>query len=189
MLRLSEKDIVALCRVCVTARWSIFYFGARNSKSLQMQEKIAQLRLREESQQFKMQTFVTWKETKAHISKYTNKGAYPGQGISNYNNGTTLLRSVDNTHYYDDVLENPDLVEYTLFGTSGNQNKDEPRYNYKFLNEERKIYLYRVKKENKETTWVWYGEYKLLPGIEELQHPGADGIMRRIYRVKLQRIG
>ena len=135
-----------------------------------------------------MQTFVAWKDAKEYIAKFTKKGAYPGQGISNYANGITLLRSVDDTYYYKDELENPDLVIYTLFGTSGDQNKDEARYNHKLLNEQRKIYLYRVQKESKNTKWVWYGEYSLVPGLEEVQHPGADGLMRRIYRVRLQRI-
>ncbi len=135
-----------------------------------------------------METFTTWAEAKRHIAQFTGKGAYPGQGISNYNNGKTLLRSVDDTYYYLDDLEDHETVKYTLFGKSGNQNKDEARYNWKFLNEEREIYLYRVSKDGKDTTWAWYGRYELLPGLEELQHVGEDGVTRKIYRATLQRV-
>ena len=114
-------------------------------------------------------TFEKWNGTggmKEYIINQTGCKPYSGAGI-NYRaeQKTTLLRSVDDTYYYDDDLKDPDLVEYTLFGQEGDQYQDEKRFNEPLLNPDktRHIYLYRVKPE----MYIWYGKYEIVDKYEK----------------------
>ena len=81
------------------------------------------------------------------IIEQTGCKPFNGAGI-NYRKikKTTILKSVDNTYYYDDNLADPNNVEYTIFGHDGDQNEAEARFNEPLLNPEKTehIYLYRV---------------------------------------------
>ena len=56
---------------------------------------------------------------------------------------TTLLRSVDDTYYYDDDMNDINNPKYTLFGHNGDQNENEKKFNEPLLNKNKtKIYIY-----------------------------------------------
>jgi len=56
-----------------------------------------------------------------------------------------VLRSIYNTKYYNDNLNDINEVKYTLYGKKDNKDENEERYNYPLLNITEHIYLYRVK--------------------------------------------
>lgn len=138
--------------------------------------------------------FKTFTELIDHCVALTNVKPYAGHGIHiNKQHKTAILRSVDNTSYYDDDLSNPILPLYTLFGHNGDQSIDEKRYNKKLLDPTvvEHIYLYRVQitdKSGKNKRWIWYGKYKIIGTVSKL-HPGKDGSTRTIILVKLARVG
>ena len=102
---------------------------------------------------------------------------------------TTILRSVDDTYYYDNNLSDPNNVEYTLFGHNGDQDEDEKRFNEPLLNNRKtkNIYLYRVRKNTKKDKYIWYGEYEIV-GKKSKLHIGKDNIMRNIIILSLKKI-
>jgi hypothetical protein len=59
---------------------------------------------------------------------------------------TTILRSVDNTYYYDDDFSDIHNIKYTLFGHNGDQNASEKKFNEPLLNQHKTqhVYVYRV---------------------------------------------
>ena len=132
-----------------------------------------------------LEDFTKWKDLQEHAKQFTEgKSLYSGQGIYHFTNNTTILKSVDNTYYYDDNLENPEKIQYTLFGNNGDQSLTELRFNWKLLNEERKIYVFRVSKKS----WIWYGEYTIdLKSIQEKQHIDINNKLRKIYILTLHR--
>ena len=102
---------------------------------------------------------------------------------------TTILKSVDNTYFYDDNLSDPNNVEYTLFGHDGDQSEAEARFNEPLLNPEKSehIYLYRVSPLGKGQEYLWYGKYKIV-GQTTKAHQGKDHIMRNIIVLSLRKI-
>ena len=109
---------------------------------------------------------------------------YSGEGIGfRKDKDTCILRSVDNTYYYCDNLDNKDLVEYTLFGHNGDQDINQTRYNKPLLNCSN-IYLYR---SCGKSLWIWYGKYKIINWVEK-QHIGKDGIERMVVILKMKKI-
>ena len=65
----------------------------------------------------------------------TKEIPFSGSGINiRYNSKTAILRSVDDTLYYDDNLSNVEYPKYTLFGHNGDQNENEKRFNEPLLN-------------------------------------------------------
>ena len=120
------------------------------------------------------------------IIKKTGCKPFSGAGI-NYRKTekTTILRSVDNTFYYDDNLDDSNNVKYTLFGQIGNQDKKEKRFNEPLLNPEKTkyIYLYRVTC-NKKNKYIWYGKYKIKK-INEKKHIDKENNDRIIYVLSL----
>jgi hypothetical protein len=100
------------------------------------------------------------------IIKKTGCKPFSGCGITpRISKNTTILRSVDNTYYYDDNLTDIDNIKYTLFGQNGDQDESEKRFNEKLLNPNKSkyIFLYRVKiHSNKKREWIWYGKYKII---------------------------
>lgn len=115
---------------------------------------------------------------------------YSGAGINpRAQQRTTILKSVDNTYYYDDDLSDPDNVEYTLFGHDGNQNEGEKMFNEPLLNpvKTEAIYLYRVKLNGKRNEYLWYGRYQLV-GQSVRQHRGKESAaLRDIIVLSLRR--
>ncbi len=55
--------------------------------------------------------------------------------IHESNKKTTLLKSVDNTYYQDDMSD-IDHIKYTLFGHNGNQDENEKKFNEPLLNKD-----------------------------------------------------
>jgi hypothetical protein len=117
------------------------------------------------------------------------KGPYTGAGI-NYKKKeeTSILRSVDDTDYYADNLDDPNNVEYTLFGHNGDQDEREPRFNEPLLNQEKTkhIYLYRVRPKSKEK-YMFYGKYTISGRVVK-SNRGKDGIMRNVIVLQLTKI-
>lgn len=123
-----------------------------------------------------------------HCISKTGCKPYSGEGISyRKEEDTCILRSVDDTYYYCDNLDDINNVEYTLFGHNGDQDVNHPRYNKPLLSCNN-IYLYRVGKDKRnKTIWTWYGKYKIINRFQKL-NPGKDGIVRNIIILNMERI-
>lgn len=122
------------------------------------------------------------------IIQQTGCRPYSGAGICpRIKQQTTILRSVDNTYYYDDDLSDPNRVQYTLFGHNGDQSEYEPKFNEPLLNlnKTKHIYLYRVRRNGKTQDYLWYGKYTIV-GSTKKPHLGKDGIMRDIILLYMQ---
>jgi hypothetical protein len=126
------------------------------------------------------------------IINQTGCKAYSGAGI-NYRKEKkiTLLRSVDDTYYYDDDLTDIQNPKYTLFGQRGDQSEYEKKFNEPLLNTNKteKIFLYRVRnKINKdEYKYIWYGQYEIIDKTTKI-HIDIDGKLRKIIILKLNKI-
>jgi len=125
------------------------------------------------------------------IENRTGCRPFSGAGINpRIEQRTTILKSVDNTYYYDDNLNDVNNVEYTLFGHNGDQDENETRFNEPLLNENKTqhIYLYRVRQNGQQIEYVWYGEYEI-SSINNRPHIGKDYAMRNIIILSLTKIG
>jgi hypothetical protein len=124
------------------------------------------------------------------IINQTGCKPYSGAGINpRIKQKTTILRSVDNTYYYDDDLTDINNIEYTLFGHNGDQNENEKKFNEPLLNKNKTqhIYVYRVRKNGKKTEYVWYGKYEITNKSNK-QHIGKDRNIRNIIILSLKKI-
>jgi hypothetical protein len=124
------------------------------------------------------------------IYQQTGCKPYSGAGINpRPKDKTTILKSVDDTYYYDDNLDDVYNVKYTLFGHNGDQDEDERRFNEPLLNENKtqNIYLYRVVKNEKKTHYLWYGKY-IIEGKISKTHVGKDMIHRKIIVLSLKKV-
>jgi len=124
-----------------------------------------------------------------HIQRVTGCKAFTGAGINTrYEKKTAILKSVDDTHYYDDDMEDFNNPKYTLFGRIGDQSESETRFNAPLLNDEKieHIYLYRVKMDGKKKVYLWYGKYDIV-GKESKTHPDINGDSRKIIILNLKR--
>lgn len=124
------------------------------------------------------------------IIKKTGCKPYSGAGINpRIAQKTTILKSVDNTYYYDDDMSDINNIEYTLFGHNGDQDENEKKFNEPLLNKNKTkdIYLYRVRKTGKKTEYLWYGKYILI-GKKVKRHIGKDYIIRNIIVLCLKKI-
>ena len=124
---------------------------------------------------------------KKYIIDKTGCNPYSGAGICyRKEKKTSILKSVDNTLYYDDDLSDENNVKYTLFGHNNDQDEKEKRFNEPLLNKEKTehIYLYRVKNKKK---YIWYGKYKIIDKNTKF-HRGKNGIKRNIIILTLQKI-
>ena len=131
-----------------------------------------------------------WSELVEHSIRTTGCNLYSGVGISiKKHNKTAILRSVDNTLYYDDDLTNINNPQYTLFGHYGDQDINETKYNEPLLNPNKTehIYLYRVRMNRRKKEWLWYGKYEIINYYRKF-HPGKDNIMRRIIILSLRKV-
>ena len=127
---------------------------------------------------------------KSFIIEHTGCKPFAGAGINpRISIKTTLLRSVDDTKYYDDDMSDINNPKYTLFGHNGDQDENEIKFNEPLLNKNKTehIYLYRVKKNGSKTEYLWYGKYEII-GKTNKFHPGKDKIIRTIIILSLRRI-
>ena len=123
------------------------------------------------------------------IINQTGCKPYSGAGINpRINKKTTILKSVDDTYYYDDDMSDIHNVTYTLFGHNGDQDENEKKFNEPLLNKNKTehIYLYRVRKNGKKTEYIWYGKYNII-NKHNKQHIGKDKNMRNIILLSLIR--
>lgn len=132
-----------------------------------------------------MQTFTKWAAFQEYATQFTGgRRLFSGQGIYHFTNGTTILKSIDGVTCYKDDFTDPNSLKYTLYGLVGDQNKNEKRFNWKLLNEERTIYVMEVPKKGE---WIWLGRYTIDGELEELEHPDTTGKLRKIYRITLKK--
>jgi hypothetical protein len=125
------------------------------------------------------------------IIKLTGCKPFSGAGINpRIDKKTTILRSVDDTYYYDDDLSDVNNVNYTLFGHNGDQDENEIKFNEPLLNQDKTqhIYLYRLKIKGNKKEYMWYGKYEIVDKIIK-PHIGKDRIMRNIIVLSLKKIG
>ena len=94
-----------------------------------------------------------------YIKNKTGCKPYSGAGI-NYrsHNKTTILKSVDDTYYYQDDMRDINHPKYTLFGHNGDQDESEKKFNEPLLNTNKteNIYLYRLV-THPVKCYIWYG--------------------------------
>jgi hypothetical protein len=124
-----------------------------------------------------------------YIIAHTGCKPYSGAGINpRIRDRTTILRSVDNTEYYDDDLRDIQNPKYTLFGHNGDQDEHEKKFNEPLLNTAKTehIYLYRVKRHGKKTEYLWYGKYIIGTKYTKL-HRGKDNKIRTIIVLSLKK--
>ncbi len=124
------------------------------------------------------------------IYEQTGCKPYSGAGINpRINKKVTILKSVDNTYFYDDDLSDINNPKYTLFGHNGDQSESEKRFNEPLLNPEKTehIYLYRVTQNKKNKEYLWYGKY-IIDKKEIKNNIGKDYCMRKIIVLSLKRI-
>ena len=123
------------------------------------------------------------------IINQTGCKTYSGAGINpRFEKKTTILKSVDDTYYYDDDMSDINNVKYTLFGHNGDQDENEKKFNEPLLNPDKthNIYIYRVKKTTK-NKYIWYGKYQIIDKNIK-QHIGKDYIMRNIIVLSLKKL-
>ena len=124
------------------------------------------------------------------IINQTGCKPYSGAGINpRVERKTTILKSVDDTYYYDDDMSDVNNVKYTLFGHNGNQDENEKKFNEPLLNKNKTehIYLYRVTKNGKKNEYTWYGKY-VIEGTNNKLHPGIHKNTRKIVVLSLKKI-
>ena len=125
-----------------------------------------------------------------YIILQTGIKPFSGAGINfRKKEKTTLLKSVDNTYYYDDDMSDINNIQYTLFGHNGDQYENEKKFNEPLLNvnKTQNIYLYRVRKTGKKTEYIWYGKYEIIDKNIK-QHIGKDYNIRNIIILSLRKI-
>jgi len=125
-----------------------------------------------------------------YIKNQTGCKPYSGAGINpRIEQKTTLLKSVDDTYYYQDDMSDIHHIKYTLFGHNGNQDENEKRFNEPLLNQEKThhIYLYRVIPNGQKKEYRWYGKYKITDKHTK-SHIGKDRQVRNIIVLSLTRI-
>ena len=127
---------------------------------------------------------------KSYIIKTTNCKPFSGCGINiRKKEKTAILRSVDNTFYYNDDFTNVNYIKYTLFGKIGDQNINENKFNKPLLDhkEIKNIYVYRKLITNTEkNNYIWYGKYNIVK-LEEKNHIDFNNNMRKIYVIYLEK--
>ena len=137
-------------------------------------------------------TFTKWGGNlglEQYIINNTGCKPYSGAGINiRQSNKTAILKSVDNTYYYDDDLTDINNPKYTLFGNYGDQDETEIRFNEPLLNLSKieNIYLYKVSNSGKTNIYSWYGKYKIIDIIKK-QHIDKNRDLRTIIVLSLKK--
>jgi len=120
------------------------------------------------------------------IKKETGCNPYSGKGICyRKHNSTTILRSVENTYYYDDNLTDENNVQYTLFGQIGDQDEFERTCNEPLLNENKTKHIYLYSKTT-DKRYIWYGKYFIV-GKTTKQHVDIENNLRKIILIHLRK--
>ena len=138
-------------------------------------------------------TFTKWSGPdgiESFIINQTGCKPYSGAGINpRIKKKTTILKSVDNTYYYDDDMSDINNIQYTLFGHNGDQDETEKKFNEPLLNinKTQNIYVYRVRKNGKKTEYIWYGKYEIVDKNVK-QHIGKDYNIRNIIVLSLRKV-
>jgi len=125
-----------------------------------------------------------------YIETRTGCTPFSGSGINiRHANKTAILKSVDNTYYYNDNLNSEYNVQYTLFGHNGDHDINEPRFNKSLLDAAKikHIYLYRFIPGKKIKEYIWYGKYEIVSSFEQM-HVGKDTIPRKIIILNLNKL-
>jgi hypothetical protein len=125
-----------------------------------------------------------------YIESRTGCNPFSGSGINiRRDNKTAILKSVDNTYFYDDNLICEYNVQYTLFGHNGNQDINETKFNKSLLDATKieHIYLYRFIPGKKIKEYIWYGKYEILSSFEQI-HVGKDRLPRNIIILNLKKL-
>lgn len=127
----------------------------------------------------------------ADYIKYKTKcKPYSGAGIKHYKDKKiTILKSVENTYFYKDEMNDINNPKYTLFGNNGNQDENEKQFNEPLLNKQKTehIYLYHIKHFNNKKYYIWYGKYNII-GKNKQKCQGEDRNERDIIVLSLQKI-
>jgi len=125
------------------------------------------------------------------IINQTGCKPYSGAGINpRVQKKITILRSVDETYYYDDDMSDINNVKYTLFGHNGDQDENEKKFNEPLLNPDKthSIYIYRVQKIAKnKNRYIWYGKYEIIDKNIK-RHIGKDYTTRNIIVLHLKKL-
>ena len=124
------------------------------------------------------------------IIEKTGCKPFSGAGINpRIEHNTTILKTVDDTYYYDDDIREPEIIKYTLFGHNGDQDESEKKFNEPLLNKNKThhIYVYRVSTNCINEKYKWYGKYEIVDKNIK-SHIGKDKIMRNIIILTLKRI-
>jgi hypothetical protein len=120
------------------------------------------------------------------ILEKTGCTPYTGAGINfRKDKHLTILKSVDNTPYYDDDLEDPNTPEYTLFGHDGDQDENERKFNEPLLNKSKTKDIYLYRQTNKE--YIWYGKYEIIGKKVKSHRNKNNDHMRNIIILILKR--
>jgi hypothetical protein len=125
-----------------------------------------------------------------YIIDHTGCKPYSGAGINpRIDKKTTIIKSVDDTYYYDDDFSDINRPKYTLFGHNGDQSKNEKKFNEPLLNKDKTehIYLYRVINNGRKKEYIWYGKC-IIEELNNKLHPGKDKTIRTIIVLSLKRI-
>ena len=135
-----------------------------------------------------MLDFTSWTNLTDYIMEQTKVRPYSSNGIHiNMIHQTAILRAADGTQWYANDLNDPNVIEYSLYGQNGDQDENESRHNRPLLNNMNHIYLYRVRNDINLPKYLWYGKYKII-GRTTRQHPGRNGVMRNIIVLILEKI-
>jgi len=138
-------------------------------------------------------TFTKWSGTDGIETFIINQTGCKHYSVADINQRiekkTTILKSVDNTYYYDDDMSDINNIQYTLFGHNGDQYETEKKFNEPLLNinKTQNIYLYRVRKNGKKAEYIWYGKYEIIDKNVK-QHIGKDYNTRNIIVLSLRKI-
>jgi hypothetical protein len=125
-----------------------------------------------------------------YIINKTGCKPFSGAGINpRIDKQTTILRSVENTYYYNDDMSDINNIKYTLFGHNGDQDENEKKFNEPLLNKNKTkhIYLYLVLTNNVEYKYIWYGKYEIIDK-EIKPHIGKNMNIRNIIILTLKKI-
>lgn len=130
-----------------------------------------------------MQVFTDYSSFEKFVFEETGCKMFSSRGI-NYRSDkrTCILRSVDDTPFYADNLDDPEKPEYTLYGQIGDQ--DEKDLNNRNLLDPirtEKIFLFR----RTQNEWIWFGRYSIKSKKEKI-HPDREGNNRKIIILQLE---
>ena len=113
---------------------------------------------------------------------------FSGKGIKAKTSNSIMYythKATDDISFYNDNLENIELITLSVQGRIGNQSRNKG-INKKLLNPQvnKRHIVYRKTKQN---TYTLYGEYRIV-NTEEKLHPDINGELRTIINMHLEKI-